>query len=263
MTKVMAGKVAIVTGAASGIGRAAALWLANEGAHTVIADINESGARAVAREAERFGVKALGLKVDVGEDRQVEGMISQTLGAFRQIDSLVNNAADLSVVYRDGDIVNTKLDVWDRTYQVNLRGAVVACRLAIPHMLAKGGGAIVNVSSIQSLLGDMERVAYSAIKSGLNTLSKSIATRYGRQGLRCNTICPGPIIDQPAKRVPDDIVRQFRSAVLTPDVGSPQEVAELIGFLLSPRASFITGQTISIDGGMASHLPVHVALAQG
>ncbi len=248
----MAGKVMIVTGAASGIGRATALKLAEVEASVVVADLNGEGAKLVAAEA---GVRAIGLAVDMGDEAQISGMIDATIERFGRIDGLVNNAADLGQVFKDGDVVNTDLAVWDRVYQVNLRGAVAACKFVVPHMLEAGGGSIVNVSSIQSLLGDMERVAYSALKAAMNSLTRSIATAFGKQGVRCNAVLPGPVMSrEPGRAWPEAMRQGFRDHILLDDVSRPEEIAELVGFLLSDAASAITAQIIAADAGLSSRM---------
>jgi NAD(P)-dependent dehydrogenase (short-subunit alcohol dehydrogenase family) len=204
---------------------------------------------------------AIGRATDMGDEEQIQGMITASIDAFGRIDGLVNNAADLSQNARDGNVVNTGLGVWDRAYQVNLRGAVAACKYTIPHMIEVGGGSIVNVSSIQSLLGDMERIAYSAMKSAMNSLTRSVATAFGKQGVRCNTVCPGPVMSrEPGREWPATLLQDFRNNILLNDVSRPEELAELIIFLLSDAASAVTAQTIAADAGFASHMHFHMKL---
>ena len=252
----MTGKAFIITGAASGIGRATARKLAAMGASVVVADLNGEGALEVAAKA---GEQAIGLAVDMGSEEQIKAMIDATLDRFGRLDGLVNNAADLSQNFNDGDVVNTDLAVWDRVYQVNLRGAVAACKFAVPHILAAGGGSIVNVSSIQSLLGDNERIAYSALKAAMNSLTRSIATKFGKQGLRCNAVLPGPVMSrEPGREWPAAMRQGFRDHILLNDVSHPEEMAEVIAFLLSDAASAVTAQTIAADAGLSSRMQYYL-----
>ncbi len=252
----MSGKTIIVTGAASGIGRATALKLAVMGASVAVADLDGEGARQVAVKA---GDQAIGLTVDMGSEDQIRAMIETTLGRFGRIDGLVNNAADLSQNLSDGDVVSTDLAVWDRVYQVNLRGAVAAAKLAVPHMVAVGGGSIVNVSSIQSLLGDKERIAYSALKAAMNSLTRSIATAFGKQGVRCNSVLPGPVMSrEPGREWPEAMRQGFRDQILLDDVSRPEEMAEVIAFLLSDAASAVTAQTLAADAGLSSRMQYYL-----
>ncbi len=254
----MKDKVFIVTGAASGVGEAAALALAQQGAHVLIADIDEENAERVATSAAQLGTQSKWLKVDMGEEEAIRGMIAFVADTYGRLDGLVNNAADLRLIFHDSDIVDTKLDVWDRAYQVNLRGPVTACKLAVPLMVQQETSAIVNVSSIQSVLGDKERIAYSAMKSALNSISRSIATSHGRQGLRCNTVCLGPVMSRnPEKRWPEKLIERFQQHILLQDVAYTDQAAETITFLLSDAAAPITGQTLTADCGFSSHMHFH------
>ncbi len=254
----MENKAIIVTGAASGIGKATALMLANRGANVLVADIDNNGAQEVASAVAKTKGSAEALAVDVSKESDIRTMAEFVFDRYGRLDGLVNNAADIALSFHDADIARTHMSVWDQTYQTNLRGAVVACQLTIPLMLKSPTSAIVNVSSIQSLLGDMERAAYSAMKSALNSLSRSIATAYGKKGLRCNTVCPGPVMSrEPEKRWPEKIIAGFQEHILTPDIACPEDTAEIICFLLSDGARSITGQTISADCGFSSHMHFH------
>lgn len=249
----MQGKAFIVTGAASGIGKATALKLSSLGAGVLVADINGEGAEDVAAQASKG--ELISFQADMGVEADIKDMISAALKKYGRLDGVVNNAADLSQNRHDGNILTTELEVWDRVYQVNLRGAVTACKLAIPHLLAVGGGSIVNVSSIQSLAGDHERIAYSSMKAAMNSLTRSIATAFGKQGIRCNTVLPGPVMSrEPGRGWPNSLREAFRDAILLDDVSDPDEIAELNAFLLSDAASAITAQKIAADAGLSSRM---------
>jgi NAD(P)-dependent dehydrogenase (short-subunit alcohol dehydrogenase family) len=254
----LAGKVAIVTGAASGIGRATALLMAREGASVVVADLNGDGAAAVVKEIEAAGGRAVGHSVDVAEEASVVAMIEAATKHFGGLDILHNNAAasDPALMSRDGDIADLDLAVFDRTLAVNLRGPMLGCKHAIPRMLARGGGAIVNTSSAAALVGDPVRTAYGASKAGLDSLTRYVATQYGKRGIRCNSIAPG-VIATPAlaANVPPEMIAIYERSHLTPRLGRPEDIAAAVVFLVSDDAAFITGQTISVDGGLLAHHP--------
>ncbi|MBL0925650.1 MAG: SDR family oxidoreductase [Sphingomonadaceae bacterium] len=254
------GQVAIVTGGASGIGAATSKWLATEGYHVVIADINGEGAMALAAQLREHGAAATATITDMSDERSVIEMVA-TAAQAGLIAVLVNNAADLSQIPLDGNVTDTELSVWDRVYAVSVRGAVIACREAIPHMIAGGTGSVVNISSIQSLLGDHERAAYSAMKSAVNSLTRSIATRYGKKGVRCNTICPGPVQpDEPERAWPEPMKAAYDPHLLRNAVGSASELAEIVGFLASSRSALITGQIVTADAGFSAHMHLFMKL---
>ena len=251
----MKGRTAIVTGSASGIGKATALCLAREGANVVIADINEDDAKGVGDLARQHGVQALVQRVDVSDAEQIRSLVEETVRQFGTVDILVNNAADLGLLENDLDVVETSFEVLDKTYASNFRGAFAACKYALPHMLTSGRGAIVNVSSIQSTLGDYDKAAYSMMKAAINSLTQCIATRFGREGIRCNAVSPGPVMNREAgKEWPEAMRVGYLEHVTTPDIGAPAELGEVITFLASDRASYINGAVIPVDGGYSAHM---------
>lgn len=251
-------KVALITGAASGIGKASARLMAARGASVVIADINGEGAQATAAAIEESGGKSLAVRADMAEPDQIRALIDRALGKFGRLDILVNNASDLQLAMSDTDVVANDLSIWDRTYKITLRGAVAACKYALPPMLKAGKGVIVNVSSVAGLSGDVRRHAYGAMKAGLNLLTRNVATTYGKRGIRCNAVCPGVVVAPETKAaLPPAYHRVTVDNALTPDVGSPDEIARVIAFLASDAASYITGAVLVADGGMMAHMPWH------
>jgi NAD(P)-dependent dehydrogenase (short-subunit alcohol dehydrogenase family) len=254
----LAGRVAIVTGAASGIGRATALVLAAEGAAVVVADLVGEGAERVAREIGAAGGRALAQQTDVADEGSVAAMVEAAVKSFGGLDVLHNNAAatDPALLAGDLDITAMEVAIWDRTLAVNLRGPMLGCKHAIPRMLERGGGSIINTSSASALVGDPVRTAYGISKAGLDSLTRYVATQYGKRGIRCNSIAPG-VVATPAlaANVPPEMIAIYERSHLTPRLGRPEDIAAAVVFLASDDAAFITGQTLSVDGGLLAHHP--------
>lgn len=259
------GRVAIVTGGASGIGRATAFALAEAGASVLVADLNEAGATSTAAAMTEQGLRAEGVGADIGDQRSIEAMVEAAVSTFGGLDILHNNAADSDpeLLGADLDVASLDAEVWDRTQRVNLRGAMLCCRFALPHLLERGRGSIINTSSASGLTGDDSRAAYAASKAGLQSLTQSVATQYGKQGIRCNAIAPG-VIETPAlaANVPHELLEVYRNNTLTPRLGRPEDIAAAVVFLASDAASFITGQIISVDGGLLAHHPAIAEIRQ-
>ena len=252
------GRIAIVTGAASGIGRATALALAAEGAAVLVADVDEGGAVAVAEEIARRGGRASAQRADVAEERSVAAMVAAAVERYGGLDILHNNAAavDSALMSRDGEITTMEVEVWQRTLAVNLLGPALGCKHAIPRLLERGGGAIVNTSSAAGKVGDLTRSAYGASKAALESLTRHVATQYGKRGIRCNAIAPG-VIATPAlaAHVPPAQLALYERSHLTPRLGRPEDVAAAVVFLASDDGAFVTGQTLRVDGGLLAHHP--------
>ncbi len=250
------GKVAIVTGGAGGMGRVVALTLAAQGAAVVVADLDHDGAIGVADEVSATGGRAAAIEVDLAHEDQIVELMAQTVDHFGGVDILDNNAAltDAGVLARDTSVTDMDIEVWDAMMAVNLRSQMLMSKHAIPPMIERGGGAIVNMSSGAANTGDLIRTAYSVSKAGISTLTKSLATQYGRQGIRVNAIVPGLVLTEPVRaQIPAAMLESYSSRLLTPFVGEPQDVADLVAFLVSSEARYITGQSICIDGGMSVH----------
>lgn len=252
------GKIGIVTGAASGIGRATAHALAREGASVVVADIDAEGAASVADAISASGADAIAQRVDVSDEVDVAAMIAAAVDAFGGLDILHNNAAAIGGkgAGADRDVASIDVDVWDRTMAVNLRGVMLGCKHALPPMLARGGGSIINTSSGSAERGDLMLSAYAASKGGVNTLTFYVAAQYGKQGVRCNAIAPGLILTHPKENFGGEAyVAMLEEHHLTPRVGEADDIANAVVFLASDEASFITGQILRVDGGILSHAP--------
>lgn len=245
-------KIVLITGAAGGIGSATVERFLEEGAFVVAADIDEQGVHAL---AERLGDQVLPFKIDIGDDDSFRQVIDATVERFGRLDVLFNNAAftDVAFMHQDLTTVDTPVDVWERTLHVNATGYFIGCRHALPHMIANGGGTIVNMASAAAYAGDSTRVAYSVSKAAVVALTKNIATQHGRKGIRCNGIAPGPIITETFRRSAPELIGILSRHALTKELGRPNDIAELALFLASDESRFITGQVITIDGGLSAH----------
>ena len=244
-------KVAIVTGAASGIGRAAAILFAGEGARLVLNDLDAPGLDAVALRIGKEGARAVaGSVADEGVARR---LAQEAISAFGRIDILVNNAG----VHFVKDITEMTVDEWDRLMDINLKSMFLCCKHVIPHMVKQHKGAIVNLASISSFVGqEMEGAstfAYNVTKAGALQLTKSLATRYASDGIRVNCVCPGNVETNILKRATAAEVTEFwRAAARSEPIGrnaQPEEIASAILFLASDESSFVTGSPLIVDGG--------------
>lgn len=256
------GKVAIVTGGAGGIGVATVASLAEAGAQVVVSDVSAAGVAEVVDTLTGQGLKVAGHVVDVSNEDSVRELVQFTVDTFGGVDILDNNAALVSAIKRDRDVVNMPVELWDEVMAVNLRGPMLLCKHTVPIMIERGGGSIINIASGQGLSGDRTMVAYGSSKGGLIALTRFVAAAYGENGIRCNTVAPG-LIKTPAldADMPEFVQDKIRAHNLVPRLGTPVDVAGIVTFLASPAASFITGQLISVDGGFLSHLPTLAVLA--
>jgi NAD(P)-dependent dehydrogenase (short-subunit alcohol dehydrogenase family) len=246
------GKVAVVTGAASGIGRATATLLAQRGASVCIVDWNADGGEETAAQIRSEGGTASFQKVDVSKAAEVESLMDTLLATYGRLDILVNNAA----VQILGTLTETSEESWDRIHDVNLKGVFLCCKYAIPLMIGRVGATIVNVASVLGIVADPDLTAYCAAKGGVISLTKAAALTYGPQGIRINCICPGDVETQLVKEYFDNNADPvaFRQEVYSnyalKRIASPTEVAKAIAFLASDEASFMAGSTLIVDGGL-------------
>jgi len=254
----LSGKVAIVTGAASGIGKTTSETLARHGASVVVAGHSRDGAEEVAAEIRAQGGEAIGIGVEVTDEEQVKAMVGAAVAKFGGLDCLHNNAA-ATKMHRDSDVVNVATEVWDETMAVNLRGPFLGCKYAIPEIVKRGGGAIVNTSSAAGLKAERIRVSYGVSKAALHGLTRHVANAYGKQNVRCNAVALGMIMTEAAERnVPAEMITFLEDHNALARLGKTADVAEVVAFLFSDQASFITGEVIAVDGGFTSHLPALV-----
>jgi NAD(P)-dependent dehydrogenase (short-subunit alcohol dehydrogenase family) len=252
----LAGKVAIVTGGAGGIGSQVCRTLAEQGAAVAVVDRNLDGAHGVAEAITAGGGRAQPVGVELADEASVAAMVAEVVGHFGGVDILDNNAAltDADVLARDGAIIEMPIEVWDQMMAINLRSQMLTCKHAIPSMVARGGGSVVNMSSGAATSGDLIRTAYSVSKSAISTFTMHVATQYGRQGVRVNAILPGLVLTDPVRaQIPPDMLRTYSRGLLTPFVGEPIDVANLVAFLVSDESRYLTGQSIHLDGGGSAH----------
>ncbi len=251
-------RVAIVTGAASGIGRASALRLSAEGAAIAIGDLDLKGAEVVVAEIEAAGGRGIALETDVSDESAFRNLIAAAVEAFGRLDILHNNAAALGSTSIGGDnsIESLEVDVWDRTMAINTRSVMLGCKHAIPKMLEIGGGSIINTSSGAALLGGLTGTAYAASKAAVNCLTQYVATQYGKRGIRCNAILPGLIMTPAvATSMSQATVDMILDHHMTAEAGRPEDIAAMVAFLASDESRYVTGQLLRVDGGITSHAP--------
>ncbi len=241
------GKVAIVTGASRGIGAVAARVFAEAGARVVLAARHEASLRAHADQILAHGGQALAVATDVGDPAAVARLVRQTMEAFGRLDAAFNNAAGGG--YPPTPLADVKVDDFDSAIRVNLRGIFLCMREEIRAMLQNGGGAIVNMASTAGLSGWPGIGAYVASKHGILGLTKSAALDYAAQGIRINALAPGPILTERIQQLPDTARQPIIAAVPMRRIGKPEEVAAAAAWLCSDQSAFITGTTLTIDGG--------------
>ncbi len=244
-------KVALVTGAGVGIGQAIALAFAREQASVVVADLNEDTAQETVALIEQAGGRAAAVTCDVSDEDQVRAMVAQCVTRFGGLHVACNSAA---VSRGSGAIHTFDRAVFDQTLELCLTNTFLCMKHEIEHMLAHGGGSIVNISSNASLRGQPYNTAYAAAKSGVNLLTKSAAAEYGHKGVRINAVSPGVIRTPGVEKYFEEqpkIAEGLKQAAVMRRLGEPSEIAEAVTFLASDRASFITGQLLSVDGGAA------------
>jgi len=247
-------KVCVVTGAGSGIGRAVALRLAEEGGLVLAADVSVATAQQTAQIAGEAGHLVRAVETDVRDPRQVTAMVQTAVGWWGRIDVLVNNAG----VNLPGLLHEVTDEVIDRTLDVNVKGQIYGCRAVIPHMLAAGSGSIVNVASVNGVVSEPFLALYSASKGASVMLTKGVALDYAKRGIRCNVVCPG-WVDTPINYAHAELLGGLQHVYDTIESfqpigrpGTPREIANVVLFLASDEASFMTGSVVLADGGMTA-----------
>ncbi|MEA2597821.1 MAG: hypothetical protein QOF01_4290 [Thermomicrobiales bacterium] len=252
-----AGKVAIVAGGSLGMGKAAARLFAERGAQVTICGRRDEAVRDAVAEMQSAGLRVEGIPADVGKAADAEKLVNFTVEHFGGVDILVNSAG----IQRYGTVVDTDEATWDEVFDTNVKGMYLTSHFAIPEMRKRGGGVIINVSSVQAFASQKSVAAYTASKGAINALTRAMSLDHAAENIRVVAVCPGSI-DTPMLRyaaeiwkgdkTEDDMIASWGKMHPIGRVGTPEDVAELIAFLASPRASFITGGEYKIDGGLLS-----------
>lgn len=251
-------KVAIVTGAASGMGEATVKLFAAQGAKVIAADINVAGLERVVAEVKAAGGDITAVQVDIGNEEMIQNMIHTAIDTYGKLDILMNNAARLDF-QKDVTVKDMDIFEWDETMRYNLKSVMLGIKYALPFMIENGSGSIINTASIGGQVGEMTKSAYAAAKAGVISLTRSTAVQFGKEGIRCNAIAPGMVL--PKDRIdnaPDyltALIDVYKDVKLVDRIGDPMDIANLALFLATDESSFITGQVINADGGMLAQNP--------
>jgi NAD(P)-dependent dehydrogenase (short-subunit alcohol dehydrogenase family) len=247
------GKVALITGGASGMGKVASQLFADEGAKVVLTDVSDAAGEAAAAEIAALGGEALYVHADVAKESDAKAMVDATIERFGRLDVLYNNAGVM--MSADGSVDTTDESVWDTTLAVNVKGVAFGCKFGVPAMISSGGGSIINVASFVAWLGAAtSQTAYTASKGAVLAMTREIAVEYARKGVRCNALCPGPIDTPLLAELLSDPARRQRRLVHIPmgRLGQAEELARAALFLASDDSSFMTGTSLIVDGGITA-----------
>jgi len=253
-------KVAVVSGAGSGIGKASATTLARHGARVIVSDLRIDAAEAVATEIRDAGGEAVAVACDIAEETQIAAMIGSAITHYGRLDIMHNNAALLKpdVVQGDTHLLDIPTSLWDEVMQVTLRGTMLGCKYAVQEMRKTGGGSIINTSSNYGVRAFYRMPAYGVSKAAINMLSEYVATAYGEDHVRCNAIAPS-MVDTPTLRanIPPELIQFNVDSSLLPYLAEPSDIANIVLFLASDEGRYITGQVIRADGGMTNHMATY------
>ena len=243
---ILENQVALITGGARGIGRSIALSLAKAGADIIVSDIDEVAALAVSEEINAMGRKSSAIAGDVSNSLSVEAMIKTALEQFGRVDILVNNAG----ITRDGLLMRMKEEDWDLVMNINLRGVYLCTKAIMRSMMKQRSGRIINIASVVGVMGNAGQANYAASKAGVIGFTKSAAKEMAVRGVNVNAVAPGFIATEMTDKLTDEVKAEFLKSIPLGRAGTPEDVAQVVVFLASPAADYITGQVIHIDGGM-------------
>jgi NAD(P)-dependent dehydrogenase (short-subunit alcohol dehydrogenase family) len=251
------GRVAIVTGGANGMGERVAHTLAAGGATVVIADKDAERSRLVESEIRAADGDAHAIPTDMTDEAQVKDLVASVVSRFGRIDVLDNNAAALELTAEDPAVVDLDPSVFMRTLEGNLLGPFLGCKHVVPVMLENGGGSIINMASVSGMLGETSLTAYGISKAGVIQLTRAVSAQYGKQNVRCNAIAPALVMTRNTTEwMPEEFKDIYLRNSLTPYVGEPQDVANVVEFLASDKSRYMTGHVIPVDGGIAAASPI-------
>jgi 3-oxoacyl-[acyl-carrier protein] reductase len=242
----LAGKVALVTGAAQGIGKAVSLLLARNGADIIVSDVNLEKGEETAKEVQTLGRKALAIKADVARIEDVEKMVEAIVAQFGHVDILVNNAG----IARDKLILRMTEEDWDAVLNINLKGTFNCTKAVVRHMSKQRSGKIVNIASVVGEMGNAGQGNYAASKAGVIGFTKTIAREFAQRGINVNAIAPGYIETPMTDALPDKAKEELKRLIPMDRLGKPEDVAEAVLFLVSESANYITGQVLNVNGGI-------------
>ncbi len=240
------GKVALVTGAAQGIGKAIALLLAEKGADVVVSDINFEKAQETAKEIEEKGRRSIALKVNVADPEEVERMVETIMERFSRIDILVNNAG----ITRDRLLLRMSEEDWDAVLDVNLKGVFNCTKSVVKHMSKQRSGKIVNIASVVGLMGNAGQANYAASKAGVIGFTKTVAREFAQRGININAIAPGYIQTPMTEVLPEKVKEELMRLIPMGRLGQPEDVAQAVLFLVSEASNYVTGQVLNVNGGI-------------
>ncbi|WP_028307379.1 3-oxoacyl-[acyl-carrier-protein] reductase [Desulfitibacter alkalitolerans] len=242
----LSGEVALVTGGSRGIGKAIATALALANAAVVVNSIDEQEAADTAQELNALGKKAVGIRGDVSNSEEVEALVKQVQDIYGKITILINNAG----ITKDGLLMRMKEEDWDKVLDINLKGTFNCTKACIKDMVKQKKGSIVNISSVVGISGNAGQTNYSASKAGVIGFTKSLAKEVGNRGIRVNAVAPGFIDTDMTGKLPEELVARIKEQIPLGSLGAPEDVADLVMFLVSPAAKYITGEVIKVDGGL-------------